>query len=205
MSQRLAVIDFETTGIGPGPDGRATEIGIVLLENGQVVDRYQSLMNAGVWVPPMIQQLTGISNAMLKAAPPAAQVMREAAAFVGTAPLVAHNASFDRKFWDYELGLLGLQRQQDFVCTLLLSRRLLPTAPDHKLGTLTRWAGLPVTGQAHRALADAEMAANLLQYLQATLRQKHGLAQVSHGLLCKLQKVTAAKVPQYLRELTVSA
>ncbi|MGL6045361.1 MAG: 3'-5' exonuclease, partial [Vogesella sp.] len=128
MSQRLAVIDFETTGIGPGPDGRATEIGIVLLENGQVVDRYQSLMNAGVWVPPMIQQLTGISNAMLKAAPPAAQVMREAAAFVGTAPLVAHNASFDRKFWDYELGLLGLQRQQDFVCTLLLSRRLLPTA-----------------------------------------------------------------------------
>lgn len=205
MSQRLAVIDFETTGIGPGPNGRATEIGIVLLENGQVVDRYQSLMNAGVWVPPMIQQLTGISNAMLKAAPPAAQVMREAAAFVGTAPLVAHNASFDRKFWDYELGLLGLQRQQDFVCTLLLSRRLLPTAPDHKLGTLTRWAGLPATGQAHRALADAEMAANLLQYLQATLRQKHGLAQVSHGLLCKLQKVTAAKVPQYLRELTVSA
>ena len=205
MSQRLAVIDFETTGIGPGPDGRATEVGIVLLENGQVVDRYQSLMNAGVWAPPMIQQLTGISNAMLKAAPPAAQVMREAAAFVGTAPLVAHNASFDRKFWDYELGLLGLQRQQDFVCTLLLSRRLLPAAPDHKLGTLTRWAGLPATGQAHRALADAEMAANLLQYLQATLRQKHGLAQVSHGLLCKLQKVTAAKVPQYLRELTVSA
>ena len=205
MSQRLAVIDFETTGIGPGPDGRATEIGIVLLENGQVVDRYQSLMNAGVWVPPMIQQLTGISNAMLKAAPPAAQVMREAAAFVGTAPLVAHNASFDRKFWDYELGLLGLQRQQDFACTLLLSRRLLPAAPDHKLGTLTRWAGLPATGQAHRALADAEMAANLLQYLQATLRQKHGLAQVSHGLLCKLQKVTAAKVPQYLRELAVSA
>ncbi len=205
MSQRLAVIDFETTGIGPGPDGRATEIGIVLLENGQVVDRYQSLMNAGVWVPPMIQQLTGISNTMLKAAPLAAQVMREAAAFVGTAPLVAHNASFDRKFWDYELGLLGLQRQQDFACTLLLSRRLLPAAPDHKLGTLTRWAGLPATGQAHRALADAEMAANLLQYLQATLRQKHGLAQVSHGLLCKLQKVTAAKVPQYLRELAVSA
>lgn len=205
MKQRLAVIDFETTGIGPGADGRATEIGIVLLENGQVVDRYQSLMNAGVWVPPMIQQLTGISNAMLKAAPPAAQVMREAAAFVGTAPLVAHNASFDRKFWDYELGLLGLQRQQDFACTLLLSRRLLPAAPDHKLGTLTRWAGLPATGQAHRALADAEMAANLWQYLLATLRKKHGLAQPSHALLCKLQKVTAAKVPQYLRELTVSA
>jgi len=123
MSQRLAVIDFETTGVAPGPQGRATEIGIVLLEAGEVVDRYQSLMNAGVWVPPMIQQLTGISNAMVQAAPAATQVMAEAARFVGSAPLVAHNASFDSKFWDYELGLLGLQRKQAFACTLLLARR----------------------------------------------------------------------------------
>ena len=204
MSQRLAVIDFETTGLGPGPQGRATEIGIVLLEGSQVVDRYQSLMNAGVWVSPMIQQLTGISNAMLQAAPPAAQVMAEAARFVGDAPLVAHNASFDSKFWDYELSLLGLQRQQAFACTLLLARRLLPQAPDHKLGTLTRWAGLPATGRAHRALADAEMAANLWQYLQHTLRQRHGLVRASHALLCKLQKVPAAKVELYLQQAAMA-
>lgn len=204
MSQRLAVIDFETTGVGPGPQGRATEIGIVLLEGGHIVDRYQSLMNAGVWVPPMIQQLTGISNAMLQAAPPAAQVMAEAARFVDSAPLVAHNASFDSKFWDYELGLLGLQRKQAFACTLLLSRRLLPQAPDHKLGTLTRWAGLPATGRAHRALADAEMAANLWQYLQHTLQQRHGVRQPGHDLLCKLQKVPAAKVTQYLQQVATA-
>lgn len=204
MSQRLAVIDFETTGVAPGPQGRATEIGIVLLEAGEVVDRYQSLMNAGVWVPPMIQQLTGISNAMLQAAPPAAQVMAEAARFVGSAPLVAHNASFDSKFWDYELGLLGLQRKQAFACTLLLSRRLLPQAPDHKLGTLTRWAGLPATGRAHRALADAEMAANLWQYLQHILQQRHGVRQPGHDLLCKLQKVPAAKVAQYLQQVATA-
>ncbi|OHX19101.1 PolC-type DNA polymerase III [Chromobacterium sphagni] len=201
MRQRIAVIDFETSGITPGRDCRATEIGVAMVEDGRVVDRFQSLMNAGVWVPPMIEQLTGISNAMLKSAPPAHRVMRDAAAFVGETPLAAHNASFDRKFWDYELARLGLARRQDFACTLLLSRRLLPQAPDHKLGTLTRWAGLPAAGRAHRALADAEMAANLLSHLEGTLQRQFQLADIDHALLCKLQKVTAAKVKPYLREL----
>ena len=79
MKQCVAVIDFETNGITPGRDCRATEIGIVLLQQGQIVDRFQSLMNAGVWVPPMIEALTGISNAMLKSAPSADAVMRDAA------------------------------------------------------------------------------------------------------------------------------
>lgn len=200
MRQRLAVIDFETTGITPGPDCRATEIGIVLLQDGRVVDRYQSLMNAGVRVPAMIEQLTGISNAMLRGAPPVAKVMQEAADFVGEAPLVAHNASFDAKFWDYELAQLGRRRGQDFACTLLLARRLLPAAPNHKLGTLTQWAGLPATGRAHRALADAEMAANLLLHLGDTLMLRHGHPGPDHALLCRLQKVPAAKVDAWLRQ-----
>ncbi|MEO9382875.1 3'-5' exonuclease [Chromobacterium phragmitis] len=183
MRQRVAVIDFETNGAAPGRECRATEIGVAMVEGGRVVDRFQSLMNAGVWVPPMIERLTGISNAMLKDAPPAEQAMREAARFVGDTPLAAHNASFDRKFWDYELGLLGLARSQEFACTLMLSRRLLPQAPDHKLGTLARWASLPDTGRAHRALADAEMAANLLTLLGDTLQQQYRLADIDHALM----------------------
>ena len=69
--QTLAVIDFETTGISPGQGARATEVAIVLVQDGRIVDRYQSLVNAGVYVPPFITQLTGISNAMVAAAPPA--------------------------------------------------------------------------------------------------------------------------------------
>ncbi|GGY18407.1 3'-5' exonuclease [Paludibacterium paludis] len=198
MKQRIAVIDFETNGITPGADCRATEIGIAVLENGNIVDRFQSLMNAGVRVPPMIEQLTGISNAMLASAPAADAVMREAARFVGAMPLAAHNAGFDRKFWDYELSLLGLTRTQDFACTLLLSRRLLPEAPNHKLGTLTRVCRLPDTGCAHRALADAEMAANLMQHLADTLRRRFRVGDVDHALLCRLQKVAAAKVGLFL-------
>ena len=194
----IAVIDFETTGMSPGHTCRATEIAAVIVEDGRIVARYQNLMNSGAYVPPFIESLTGISNAMLRKAPPAAEVMAEVAEFVGRTPLVAHNASFDQKFWDAELGLIQRQRVQDFACSMLLARRLLPQAPNHKLGTLNSWAQLPHTGQAHRAMADAEMAANLMLFMVAQLRERHAIRDISHGLLCRLQKVPAAKLAEAL-------
>lgn len=196
--ERIAVIDFETTGITPGAGCRATEVAVVMLERGRIVERYQSLMNAGVPVPAFVAGLTGITTAMLRSAPPVDRVMSEVAEFVGTTPLLAHNAAFDQKFWDYELSRIGRNRSQSFACSLLLSRRLLPAAPNHKLGTLTRWAGLPDTGTAHRAMADAEMAANLLQHLVGELRQTHGIQDLTHSFLCRLQKVPAAKIRETL-------
>ena len=197
-TERIAVIDFETTGMSPGMGCRATEIAAVMVEDGYIVGRYQSLMNAGVRVPPFIESLTGISNAMLRGAPPASRVMEEVADFVGDVPLVAHNAAFDQKFWDDELARIGRRRPQAFACSMLLSRRLLPDAPNHKLGQLTTWARLPATGKAHRAMADAEMAANLTLHLISTLKQRHGIPQVSHAMLCQLQRVPAAKLPAFL-------
>ena len=194
----IAVIDFETTGMSPGHSCRATEIAAVIVEDGRIVARYQNLMNSGAYVPPFIESLTGISNAMLRKAPPAAEVMAEVAEFVGRTPLVAHNASFDQKFWDAELGLIQRQRVQDFACSMLLARRLLPQAPNHKLGTLNSWAQLPHTGQAHRAMADAEMAANLMLFMVAQLRERHAIRDISHGLLYRLQKVPAAKIAEAL-------
>lgn len=198
---RLAVIDFETTGISPGQGDRATEVAIVLVEQGQVVDRFQSLMNAGVRVPAFITQLTGISNAMLASAPSAAQAMAEASRFVGGVPLVAHNAAFDRKFWQAELARIDQPALQPFVCTLLLARRLYPQAPNHKLGTLVDYHHLPRTGQAHRALADAEMAAALLARIQHDLRQRWGIAQPHSALLLALQGCTKAALPQRLAQM----
>lgn len=199
MLDRIAVIDFETTGMSPAQNARPTEIGVAIIEGDRIIDRYQSLMNAGAWIPPFIEQLTGISNAMVRSAPPVAQVMGEVADFVGDTPLLAHNAAFDAKFWDAELGLLRRTRQQEFACSLLLARRLLPEAPSHKLGNLNRWACLPDTGQAHRALADAEMAANLTLHMAGQLCQRLGLGEVSHAYLCALQKLSAAKVRALLK------
>ncbi len=194
----IAVIDFETTGMSPDLGDRPTEVAIVLTDNGRVVDTYQSLMNPGVWVSGFITQLTGITNAMVQAAPPVAQVMAEAARFVGNCPLVAHNAAFDRKFWQAELRGLGVPAAQPFACTVLLSRRLLPNAPNHQLGTLARHLRLPTTGRAHRALADAEVTTELLHHLQTLLRTQHHLAHADHALLMGLQTCTKAKLPAWL-------
>ncbi len=185
--ERIAVIDFETTGLSPAQGDRATEIAAVILEGGRVVDRYQSLMNAGVRVPAHIEALTGISNAMLREAPPADRVMGEVADFVGDCPLVAHNAAFDSRFWDAELARITRQRRQEFACSLLLARRLMPDAPSHKLGALVEYARLPVAGRYHRALADAEMAASLLLRLTDELRTRHQLPGISHAVLRSIQ------------------
>ncbi|MBN9695466.1 MAG: 3'-5' exonuclease [Zoogloea sp.] len=184
----VAVIDFETTGLSPAQGDRATEIAAVIVEDGKVVDRYQSLMNAGLRIPSFIESLTGISDAMIRQAPPAAEVMQAVADFVGDLPLVAHNAAFDCKFWDAELARIQRTRKKEFICSLLLSRRIFPQAPSHKLAALVEYAGLPVAGRYHRALADAEMAASLLLRLEEELQRLHGVGEVSPELLRQIQR-----------------
>jgi DNA polymerase III subunit epsilon len=198
---RIAIIDFETTGMSPDEGSRATEVGIVMIEGGRVVDRFQSLMNTGAYVSPFITQLTGITNAMVEAAPPAGRVMREAARFVGGAPMVAHNASFDRKFWVDELARVDEDAPQPFACTVLLARRLYPQAPNHRLGTLAAWLHLPPAGRAHRALADAETAAALLLQILHDLRTRHGVPAPDHALLMALQRCARAKLGALLRPM----
>jgi DNA polymerase-3 subunit epsilon len=196
----VAVIDFETTGLSPGMGDRATEVAIVLLEGDRVVGRFQSLMNAGVRIPAFIEAYTGISNEMIAGAPKAAEVMDEANRFVGGRPMVAHNASFDRRFWLAELARLGQSAQQPFACTLLLSRRLYPHAPNHKLGSLATFHALPATGRAHRALADAETAAALLGRIRDDLRLRFGVAEPRHALLMKLQACTRKALPRAVQQ-----
>lgn len=198
---RIAVIDFETTGISPAYGDRPTEVAIVMMDRGRVVDRYQSLMNPGVPIPGFISQLTGITNAMVRAAPKVDEVMAEAARFVGDVPLVAHNASFDRKFWQAELMQLGFDGLQPFACTVLLSRRLYPAAPNHKLGTLAQHLHLPRQGQAHRAMSDALVTAELLARIQHDLSERHGIHEPRHEVLCGLQRCPKSAVPTWLQRL----
>ena len=205
----IAVIDFETTGLSPSMGDRATEIAIVLLEGDRVVDRFQSLMNAGVRIPAFIEAYTGITNAMVADAPPAEAVMADAARFVGDAPMAAHNAAFDQRFWASELQRAGCQAAHPFACTLLLSRRLYPQAPNHRLGSLAAFHALPSSGRAHRALADAEVAAALLGQIRHDLRRQYGVGECRHDLLVKVQKSARAAVPKviekYLRAATPAA
>ena len=206
--ETIAVIDFETTGISPGQGARATEIAAVLVQDGQIVARFQSLMHSGAWVPPFIERLTGISNAMLRSAPPARAVMREVAQFTSGCPLVAHNAAFDRGFWRAELAHAECQPDaaHAFACTVLLSRRLYPQADNHRLGTLAKLHALPSAGRAHRAMADAEVTAHLLLRMQRDVEQRFASAlrglPASHALLAALQRASRSQLDRCVeREL----
>ena len=201
----LAIIDFETTGLSPNEGARATEIAAVIWQDGRIVRHYQSLLNAGVSVPYFITSLTGITNDMVRRAPSAAQVMCEVADFVGDLPLVAHNASFDRKFWDAELALIGRTRQQEFACSMLVARRIYPNSPNHKLGTLATFAKLPSTGKAHRAMADVELTAHLLCHMEATLAQRFQIPYISHELLRSLQKAKVSNIQTCLKKFMTSS
>lgn len=186
-SASVIVIDFETTGMSPEHGARATEVAAVLVSNGAIVDRFQSLMNAGVSIPPFIQELTGITNRMIRTAPSAASVMRELAGFIGEMPLVAHNAAFDRKFLDAELRRIGQPHSAQMLCSMRIARRIYPQAPNHKLATLVRHACITETGKYHRALADAEMTAGLWLKMQEELGHSFKLETVPLALLHKIQ------------------
>lgn len=179
---------------------RATEIAVVLMEGDQVVDRFQSLMNAGVRISAFIEAYTGISNAMIATAPPAEQVMADASRFVAGRPMAAHNASFDRRFWQAEQERVDRPADEPFACTLLLSRRLYPQAPNYRLGSLAALHSLQSNGRAHRAMADAETAAALLVQIRADLRRQFGVPEPRHALLMKLQACARKAVPKAIEQ-----
>lgn len=196
---RYAVIDFETNGLMPKQGGRALEVAAVMVEcdasgEHRLTGAWSSLMNPGVHVPRFITELTGITPAMVRSAPPPEQVMADIHAFVGDATLVAHNASFDKKFWQHELARIGVEAQTDFLCTVLIARRLYPWAPNHKLATLVDLHKIEVEGRHHRALADAQMTARLLVRMQRDLAGLYGDKKLGHAFFSSYQKATISSI-----------
>ncbi len=195
----VIVLDFETTGMSPVYGDRAIEVGAVKLEQGEVVDRFQRLMNPGMRVSGFIEDFTGITNAMLKKAPPCEEVMDEFAGFIGHSNLVAHNASFDRRFLDAECCRISRNYNGEFACSMLAARRVYPDAPNHKLGTLVEYNHLPTDGTFHRALADAEMTAYLWLGMLGDISQKHRIERISFSQMQELSRVSKGLVPGFLK------
>ncbi|HXE95853.1 MAG TPA: 3'-5' exonuclease [Dongiaceae bacterium] len=195
----VVVLDFETTGLSPNYGDRAIEIGAVLIENNEIVDRFQSLMNPGRKVSRFIEEYTGITNRMLSDAPSVAEVMDRFASFMAQHHLVAHNAGFDSRFLDMELQRINRQRRQEFACSMLISRRLYPESPGHSLEKLVRYKNLKTDGVHHRALADAEMTGHLWMEMINDLKAGYKLENVSFELMQQLSRVSRAAAPAFLQ------
>ncbi len=195
----VIVLDFETTGLSPDHGDRAIEIGAVRIENGRITDRFQRLMNPGRGISAFIERYTGISNAMLRVAPACHDVMADFSEFIEDFDIVAHNASFDRRFLEAELERIRRRFTGEIACSMLVSRRVYPDAPSHKLGTLVEYKSLPSDGTFHRALADAEMTAHLWLRMLDDIADRHCLAGIPFSLMQELSRVSKASVAAFLQ------
>ena len=201
LDQAIVMLDFETTGLSPVMGDRITEVAALRIVGGEIVERYVSLVNCGVRIPSFITGLTGITQAMVDSAPPVEEVVPQLLDFIGSDPLSAHNASFDEKFLRAEAEQLDLApRHASLVCSLKLSRRVFPQLSSYKLGDLSRSLGIRFGSAAHRAEADAEVAAQVLIHIGHHLRSHHGINEVDTDLLVAVNKLAAAKVPQFLKK-----
>jgi len=168
-----AIIDLETTGGQPTQD-RITEIAIFIHDGDKVVDQYETLLNPGRSIPFFITQLTGISDEMVRDAPKFHEVARKVVEMTEGCVFVAHNVRFDYSFLKKEFGDLGYNYSRKTLCTVRLSRSLMPGQPSYSLGKLCQNIGIPLNGR-HRAAGDAAATAILFDRLLKISQQDEAL------------------------------
>jgi len=192
----LAIVDVETTGAHPAWD-RVTEIAVVEVEDGEVVSEWSTLVNPGESIPPAIQALTGITNAMVADAPAFEDLAPDLYERLDGRVLVAHNARFDYGFLRHEFERAGLRFQARTLCTVKLSRRLYPGQARHNLDSLIDRHKLQCSAR-HRAMGDARA---VWQFLQVAA-QEHG-ADAMAGAAQLLAKLPA--LPAHIERAVVDA
>ena len=158
---RFAVVDVETTG-GSGELNRITEVGIVLLDDTEVVKTFHTLVDPGTTISPFVQKLTGITDEMVQGKPQFGAIAEEVAELLRDRIFVAHNVQFDCKFMTTELKRCCIKFNPPRLCTVKLSRRVFPGMPSYSLHKLTESLGLPDFNH-HRALDDTMAAAEILK------------------------------------------
>lgn len=201
----LIIFDFETTGLSPNQGDRTIEIGAVRLEEGQITDRFQALMNPGMRINSFIEGYTGITNKMLDSAAPCSDVMIEFSRFIGNSNLIAHNASFDKRFLTSEFARCALTIGGDVGCSLLLAKRIFQDAGSYKLSNLIEYATIEGAGDYHRALYDAEMTAKLWLSMLDHIRETYAIKHIPYHLIKKLTKTPKKAVADLLQKMSEEA
>ena len=195
LPQHLVFVDLETTG-GNAAYHRITEVGIVRMERGEVVEEWSSLVNPECRIPAYIEAFTGITNEMVAGAPRFADIAdvvleklqaraqgagQGQGAGPGSALFVAHNARFDYSFLRMEFRRLEVPFSAKVLCTVKLSRRLFPEYPRHNLDAVMQRHDLTCTGR-HRALGDARVLGDFWTKLRREIAAET-LAAAAHSII----------------------
>lgn len=159
----FAIIDIETTGHS-SKFGKITEIALYQHNGQEVINSFSTLINPEMDIPYFITELTGIDNEMVKDAPKFYEVAKTIVELTEGRTFVAHNVSFDYKFIKEEFNRLGYNYDRKTMCTIKLSRKLLPGHKSYSLGKLCSDIGIEIKGR-HRAAGDALATVKLFEIL----------------------------------------
>ena len=176
FDDEIVCFDIETTGLKVQREA-ITEIGAVVLKNGQITDKFQTFVNPGRRLTPEIIGLTGITDAMLEDAPPPEEALAAFLRFVDGRPLAAHNAEFDIGFIRAGCRRAGLEFDPTYVDTLILAQNLLPELHKYKLDIVAEHLDLPAFNH-HRASDDAGMVAYMLIPFFEKMRREMGISRL---------------------------
>lgn len=164
MSKFYSIIDIEATG-GNSKIGRITEVAIYLYDGKDIVKEYNTLVNPERSIPIYVQRLTGITDKMVSKAPLFAEVADDIDTFLNGSCFVAHNVKSDYSFIKDELQRAGIEYKSEHLCTLELSKTLIPEASHHGLDKICKHLEIELPNR-HRASGDALATVKLFQYLQ---------------------------------------
>ena len=175
----FVVVDVEATG-AKTPPNRLIELGAYKIRGGRIVDKFLSLVNPEIPIPRFVASLTGISNDMVKRAPMFAEVAPRWLDFVSDSVLIAHNAPFDTSFLNHEISRVypGHRMVNPHLCTVRLSRRVLPGLLNHRLDTIANHFSIPILNR-HRAGSDALATAEIFLVLLERLDEVHGIKDLA--------------------------
>ena len=158
-----AIIDIETTG-GKFNEEAITEIAIFRYENFEIKDRFISLVKPDRKIQPYVSKLTGIRENMLSNSPKFYEIAKQIIEITSDCIMVAHNAEFDYRMLRTEFKRLGYNFKRKSLCTVKLSKNLIPNLKSYKLGNLVKELGIPISNR-HRAFGDAMATLKLFELL----------------------------------------
>jgi DNA polymerase III subunit epsilon len=187
---KYAIVDIETTGTSY-KNGKITEVAILVHDGRQIVDEFSTLINPEQKIPYRITQLTGISNRMVERAPKFYEVAARIVEITEKCVFVAHNVSFDYNFIRQEFKTLGYDYQREKLCTVKLSRKLIPYKQSYSLTNICRELNISNL-HPHRALGDARATATLFEML---------LAIDPNPTELPLQGLNSSLKPEYIKTL----
>ncbi|MEL6653467.1 MAG: exonuclease domain-containing protein [Bacteroidota bacterium] len=183
--ERYTIIDIETTGGDPRTD-RITEIAIYLHDGEQVIDEFISLVNPEKPIPDFITKITGINNDMVRDAPRFFEIAKQIVEITDGAVFVAHNVRFDYSFVQKEFRSLGYTFSRKQLCTVKLSRKLLPGHRSYSLGKLCKSLGIDLENR-HRAAGDALATVTLFERLLEAGRATSSMGDLMKAELANIK------------------